>query len=138
MQAGDRAVENGLPWSQMVEIAEQKQPLQGETVVLTGVFEIVQRERLEDLVVRAGGKLAAAVTKKTTRVAVGQPDQRTLAAGRSKSTKQARAEALQTAGQAITIVSEQEFLAPFLEEGEGKDGIQQDSMVALRGVHHDS
>jgi hypothetical protein len=44
---------------------------------------------------------------------VGSPDARTLRAGRQKSTKQVKAEALQATGQRMRILSEQQFVEMF-------------------------
>ena len=68
------------------------------------------RDEAERLVAAAGGTICRSVTRQTDLLVVGRPDSRTLRAGRSRSTKEDRAEELRAAGQELRIVSEREFL----------------------------
>ena len=106
--------------------AEENRPFEGKKVVLTGVFGLLDRGQAERLVETAGGELGSSVTKKTRLLVVGSPDDRTLRAGRSISTKQERAEQLQNAGEPIAIETELEFLRrfePIQEEQGGKHAV---------------
>lgn len=93
--------------------AQEKLPLCDEVVVVTGLMTSMEREEAEGLVVLAGGVCGKSVTQQTTMLVVGSPDARTLRAGRQKSTKQIKAEALQASGQRLRILTERQFLQMF-------------------------
>ncbi|MHB0865359.1 MAG: NAD-dependent DNA ligase LigA [Minisyncoccota bacterium] len=75
--------------------APAKGPLSGQTVVVTGTLPTLSREEAEARVRRAGGKVAASVSLKTSFVV----------AGENPGSKLARAEAL-----GVSVVTEDEFL----------------------------
>lgn len=82
-------------------------PLFGNVVVFTGSLVIVRREAA-DLAARAGCDVGATVTKKTTLLVVGDQDISKLA-GKSKSSKHIKAEALISQGCQIRILRESDF-----------------------------
>lgn len=90
--------------------AESHGAFRGQTVVFTGLLRQLDRGQAEWLVERGGGQVASSVTKRTSVVVVGEPDERTLRAGRTRSTKQERAETLRRQGQPLRLVGEQTFL----------------------------
>jgi DNA polymerase III subunit epsilon len=85
--------------------------LVGERVVFTGVLRRISRPDAECLAKCLGGNHQTTVNHTTTILVVGAPDERTIASGRNKSTKQEAAEQLRIGGQAIRIMSEDEFLS---------------------------
>lgn len=104
-----------IQWSRSLEQQVcSRQGLSGVCVAMTGTMLKIDRELAESLVQLAGGTLCRSVTKQTTLLVVGAPDSRTIKAGRVHSTKQARAEQLRQAGQAIEVITEAEFLKRLL------------------------
>lgn len=99
-----------VDFSTWLRRAAEGQPLANKTVVFTGLLRGFERDEAERLVAAAGGTPCRSVTRQTDILVVGQPDARTLRAGRTKSTKEDRAEELQAAGQMISILGEREFL----------------------------
>lgn len=91
------------------ETASQHLAFKGANVVFTGNLRSLEREEAERLVQLAGGKCTGSVTRKTCVLVVGQPDLRTLRAGRSRSTKEDRAQELIDGGQRIEVLSEEQF-----------------------------
>jgi len=83
-------------------------PLAGEVAVFTGALSI-PRKQASDLAAEAGCDVRTSVSKKTTLLVVGDQDIRKLA-GRTKSSKQRKAEALISEGVDIRIVGESDFL----------------------------
>ncbi|WP_164102699.1 exonuclease domain-containing protein [Candidatus Laterigemmans baculatus] len=90
--------------------AAEGQRLAGKAVAFTGLLQALERDEAERLVEAAGGTACGSVTRRTNLLVVGEPDARTLRAGRTRSTKEDRAEELRAAGQTISILSEREFL----------------------------
>jgi DNA polymerase-3 subunit epsilon len=82
-------------------------PLYGEVLVFTGALEITRAEAAA-LAAKVGCAVAAGVTKETTILVVGNQDARKLA-GHEKSSKHRKAEDLIRKGQAIKILTEQDF-----------------------------
>ena len=82
-------------------------PLAGQVIVFTGALTI-PRARAADLAADAGSDVAAAVTKETTLLVVGEQDIRRLV-GHKKSSKHRKAEALIKKGQPIRILGESDF-----------------------------
>lgn len=80
----------------------------GETVVFTGSLTITRAEAA-DLAAKTGCDVGANVTKKTTLLVVGDQDLSKLA-GKEKSSKHLKAEALIKAGSSIRIISESDFM----------------------------
>lgn len=76
-------------------------------MVFTGSLEIPRREAA-DLAAAVGCEVAKSVTKQTTLLVVGDQDIRRLA-GREKSSKHRRTEALIEAGHPIRILRETDF-----------------------------
>lgn len=85
--------------------------LAGEQVVFTGVLRKLSRPDAEGLAKCLGGNHQSTISRQTTVLVVGEPDERTLASGRNKSVKQEAAEQLQSEGQTIRMMSEDDFLA---------------------------
>lgn len=85
-------------------------PLFGEVVVFTGALKITRADAA-DLAATAGCDVAASVTRKTTLLVVGDVDVRTLATGRTKTSKHRKAEQLALNGQPIQIIGESDFHA---------------------------
>jgi len=83
-------------------------PLFGEILVFTGAISMTRYEAA-DAAALAGCEVAAGVTKHTTLLVVGDQDIRYLA-GKTKSSKQCKAEALVARGQSIRILRESDFL----------------------------
>ncbi len=83
----------------------------GENVVFTGVLKRISRPDAEGLAKCLGAHHQTTINRKTTVLVVGAPDERTIASGRSKSTKHEAAEQLRTEGHSIRILSEDEFLS---------------------------
>lgn len=73
--------------------------LAGETIVVSGVFESIERDTLKDLIIKHGGKVGSGITSKTTLMITGAN------VGPSKLQK---AQELGT-----TILSEQEFFSKY-------------------------
>jgi len=86
----------------------------GEVLVFTGALTL-PRKQAADLAARAGCLVAAAVTKKTTLLVVGDQDLARLA-GKEKSSKHRKAEKLILDGQTIRILKESDFLI-LVEDG---------------------
>ncbi|KLJ01306.1 exonuclease domain-containing protein [Luteimonas sp. FCS-9] len=82
-------------------------PLFGQIAVFTGSLEIPRRHAA-DLAAKAGCDVAASVSKKTTLLIVGDQDARKLA-GKTKSAKHLKAEALIAKGYAIRVLRESDF-----------------------------
>lgn len=99
-----------VEFSHWLRRASEGQSLVGKTIVFTGLLRCFERDKAEQLVAAAGGIHCRSVTRQTDILVVGQPDARTLRAGRSQSTKEDRAEELRAIGQEITILGEREFL----------------------------
>ncbi len=91
------------------DAATQHLAFKGVNVVFTGNLRSLERDEAEQLVRLAGGQCAGTVTRKTSVLVVGQPDMRTLRAGRSRSTKEDRAQELIHGGQRIEVLSEEQF-----------------------------
>lgn len=83
-------------------------PLYGEILVFTGAISMTRFEAA-DAAALAGCEVDAGVTKHTTLLVVGDQDVRRLA-GKQKSSKQCKAEALIAGGQEIRILFESDFL----------------------------
>lgn len=83
-------------------------PLYGEILVFTGSLSMTRFEAA-DAAALAGCEVCAGVTKHTTLLVVGDQDVHKLA-GKQKSSKQCKAEALISKGQRIRILSESDFL----------------------------
>ncbi len=90
--------------------------LSGEHVAFTGVLRKISRPDAEGLAKCLGGNHQSTINRKTTVLVVGDPDERTIASGRTKSVKQEAAEQLRTEGQSIRIMSEDEFLSLVIYE----------------------
>lgn len=82
-------------------------PFAGEVIVFTGALEIPRREAA-DLAASVGCAVTNSVTKETTILVVGDMDVTRLA-GRDKSSKHRKAEALISSGQALRIIRETDF-----------------------------
>lgn len=82
-------------------------PLFGDVAVFTGSLTIPRREAA-DLAARAGCAVGSSVTKKTTLLIVGDQDVSKLA-GKTKSSKQIKAEGLIRQGCQIRILRESDF-----------------------------
>jgi DNA ligase (NAD+) len=52
--------------------ADADLPLAGQTVVVTGSLSLFQRDEIERLIVRLGGKASGSVSKKTSFVVAGE------------------------------------------------------------------
>src|SRR5712691_370624 len=53
-------------------VSDEPGPLTGKTVVLTGGLKTLSRDQAKDLILRAGGRVAGSVSKKTSYVVVGE------------------------------------------------------------------
>jgi DNA polymerase-3 subunit epsilon len=84
-------------------------PLLGEVAVFTGSLKVA-RSTAADTAQAAGAAVENAVTKRTTLLIVGDQDLSKLA-GKDKSDKHLKAEALKAKGQAIRIIAESDFMA---------------------------
>ncbi len=82
-------------------------PMAGQVVVFTGALERMTRRDAQQLVSRLGGKAGSSVTKDTTMVVVGGDG---LNAPKPSS-KLKKAKKLADAGQALELISEDDFLA---------------------------
>lgn len=90
--------------------------LHGEVLVFTGAL-LETRQHSADRAAAAGARVDDGVTKHTTILVVGNQDIRVLA-GKTKSSKHLKAEALIDKGQQLRIITERDFLemtAPHLE-----------------------
>ena len=103
-------LEPSLDLQRVIVRAEFIRPLSGHQIVFTGQFQKLSRELAEDLAQRSGGRCQRSVTRQTSLLVVGGPDERTKTAGRDVSVKQETAEKLRAGGQQITIVTEDGFL----------------------------
>src|SRR5690606_5804464 len=72
-----------------------EQPLAGQTIVVTGTLQKMDRKEIEDLILKLGGKAAGSVSKKTS----------FLIAGESAGSKLDKAKAL-----GVPVITEAEFL----------------------------
>jgi DNA polymerase-3 subunit epsilon len=79
-------------------------------VVFTGVLRSMQRYQAEALAQALGATCQASVSRKTNVVVIGEPDRRTLSAGRRQSVKEAGARQRALEGQPIEFVTERAFL----------------------------
>jgi DNA polymerase-3 subunit epsilon len=84
-------------------------PLAGEAVAFTGSL-LMTRSEAAAIAARIGCDVGESVTRKTTMLVVGLQDATKLA-GYQKSSKHRKAEALMAAGQHISILSEDDFMA---------------------------
>ena len=100
------------------DAASEAKSFSGCNIVFTGILAKMEREQAEQLVVMSGGRCTTSVSKRTDVVVVGAIDARTRQAGRSISTKEERAKQLQSEGQAIRIVTEEEWLALLMDTGQ--------------------
>lgn len=82
-------------------------PLAGECITITGDLS-VSRAEMADLIASAGGAVSPSPNRGTTMLVLGAQDPSTFA-GKSKSSKHLKAEALIAGGQAILIVTEAEL-----------------------------
>lgn len=101
---------SGTDLQRLLLRAEFVRPLHGKSVVFTGTLTRLQREQAEQLVTCCGGKCQATVSKRTSLLIVGQTDERTLASGRSISTKEEKARQLMAEGAELRILSEDDLL----------------------------
>lgn len=81
----------------------------GKSVVFTGKMAHLDRKSAQNLVKKLGGNTPASITAKTDYLVIGDEGSHLLGQG-SKSTKQKDAEKLISAGSALRIISESEFL----------------------------
>lgn len=79
----------------------------GQSVVFTGQLTRMERTDAEHLTRAAGGRVCSSVSRQTRVVVVGQPDARTLRAGRTISTKEERAKQLKAEGCDIVVLTEE-------------------------------
>lgn len=84
-------------------------PLAGENIAFTGALEM-PRQHAQDLAASIGCALSNTVTKKTTILVVGDQDLSRFA-GKEKSSKHIKAEALIAGGQYLRIIGESDFAA---------------------------
>lgn len=82
-------------------------PLAGENITFTGDLT-VSRNAFADQIAAAGGSVSPTPNKRTTILVLGVQDLSSFA-GKAKSSKHLKAEALMAAGQAIEVLSEQEL-----------------------------
>lgn len=83
-------------------------PLSGECLVFTGRLSLTRQEAA-DKASKLGAEIASNLTRKTTILVVGDQDINYLA-GHEKSAKHRKAEELLLQGQAIRIITEEDFL----------------------------
>jgi len=102
-------VDRGSEYVSHKRVGDGDGALIGETVTFTGALQIPRREAA-DLAAEAGADVAPSVTKKTSLLVVGDQDIERLA-GKTKSSKQLKAEKLIAEGREITIIGETDFLA---------------------------
>lgn len=95
--------------------AENLRSWTGKHVVFTGVFRQMQRYQAELLAECLGATCQRAVSGKTELVVVGETDQRTIAADRSRSVKEEEARKRAEDGQAIEFLTEEAFLQIFAQ-----------------------
>src|SRR5262249_2351871 len=67
-----RLAEAGVDTTEAGVEAERPQPLAGQTFVVTGALATLTRDAARELIERAGGRVTASVSKKTTYVVVGE------------------------------------------------------------------
>lgn len=82
-------------------------PSGGETITFTGDLT-VSRNAFADQIAAAGGSVSPTPNKRTTILVLGVQDPSSFA-GKAKSSKHLKVEALMAAGQAIEVLSEQEL-----------------------------
>ena len=98
MELIDRLKHHGLQFALSEEqLAGQTEKLKGNTFVVSGVFETLERTALKKLIEDNGGKVSSSISSKTSFLVAGDK------MGPSKRTK---AENL-----GVPIISEQDFLA---------------------------
>lgn len=102
--------DSGVDLQRLMIRADFIRPLEGRKVVFTGVLSKLQREEAEMLTSRCGGRCQTSVSRKTDLVVVGEPDARTVQAGRTMSAKEATARQLAAEGAPLKIMTEHEFL----------------------------
>jgi len=66
-----KLIKHGVNWPKVVKIASAKQPLLGNTYVLTGALTSMSREAATAQLQRLGAKVSGSVSKKTSGVIVG-------------------------------------------------------------------
>ena len=90
--------------------AEFIRPLEGQSIVFTGILRRMPRDDAEQLAERCGATCRQSVSRKTDWVVVGDPDERTRRSGRNRSVKEEKAIRLAEEGHSVRIVSESDFL----------------------------
>jgi DNA ligase (NAD+) len=103
IQVIDELLEAGIHWPKIDKIEVESLPLAGQTFVLTGTLEQMDRNVAKATLQALGAKVAGSVSAKTSCVV----------AGDKAGSKLAKAEAL-----GIKVLNEQEMLALFVELGE--------------------
>ena len=106
-----QAVKDLSNWQQQ---ARELAGFTGKKVVLTGHLTKLDRELAESLIEMAGGKVCSGVSRKTDVLVVGKPDERTLKAGRTVSTKEEKAKQLKQEGCNILVMDELAFMSQLL------------------------
>ena len=91
--------------------ADPDHPLYGQAVVFTGTLSTMTRQQAFDLAAMVGASCERGVTKRTNVLVMGDQDARRLRPGATLSSKARKAFALQSKGQAIEVMGEEDFLA---------------------------
>lgn len=110
---GDAAVASPASREQLEQWrqnAKQRAAFNDQKVVITGLLTKMEREDAEQMVTAAGGQVCTTVSRRTNFLVIGKPDQRTLRAGRTVSTKEEKAKQLQAEGCKIQVLKEDAFL----------------------------
>ncbi len=89
--------------------AEFIRPLTGRCVVFTGRLQRLSREDAHALAVRLGGQCQESVNEMTDFVVIGSADRQTITSGQRLRIQEA-VQPFRAAGQAIQVISEDEFL----------------------------
>jgi len=103
VQVIDELLEAGITWPKIDKIEVDSLPLAGQTFVLTGTLEQMDRNAAKATLQSFGAKVAGSVSAKTSCVV----------AGEKAGSKLAKAEAL-----GVKVINEQEMLDLFVELGE--------------------
>src|SRR6056297_2221540 len=109
-RAADASCDPLLDLERLQRRAEVSAAWSTKHVVFTGVLRSMQRYQAEALAEALGATCQASVSRKTSVVVIGEPDRRTLSAGRRHSVKEEDARQRAREGQAIELISERDFL----------------------------
>ncbi len=89
---------------------DEDHPLYGQTIVLTGALETMNRREAFEAIASVGAVPGNGVTKKTNFLVVGDQDIKRLASGEAVSSKHRKASEMRASGHDIQIVGESDFL----------------------------